>query len=254
VNGALAWTVVDSALLLEVVSDGTEQFVEAAQRPPGRLRIAASAKAPPGVIAKLSDDQRVAWERTRDLLAELGHEVTERHPAYGMVGLEFMQMWVRGIYEESLAVPDRSQLERSTRQMAWLGRSLVPERRRDRLLARRARTSERILDLWDEVDVLLTPGLARTALPAEGGYGRSAAVAFDRAGRFTPWTTPFNVTGQPACTLPAGFGADGLPLSVQLVGRPGAEDVLYSLAGQIENARPWAEYRPPIATAGGPPE
>jgi amidase len=138
--------------------------------------------------------------------------------------------------------------------MAWLGRSLVPERRRDRLLARRARTSERILDLWDEVDVLLTPGLARTALPAEGGYGRSAAVAFDRAGRFTPWTTPFNVTGQPACTLPAGFGADGLPLSVQLVGRPGAEDVLYSLAGQIENARPWAEYRPPIATAGGPPE
>ena len=47
--------------------------------------------------------------------------------------------------------------------------------------------------------------------------------------------------------MPAGFGADGLPLSVQLVGRLGAEDVLYSLAGQIESARPWAEHRPPLA-------
>ena len=66
-------------------------------------------------------------------------------------------------------------------------------------------------------------------------------------GRFTPFTAPFNLTGQPAITMPAGIGSDGLPLSVQLVGRPGAEDMLYSLAGQIEAARPWAERRPPVA-------
>ena len=66
------------------------------------------------------------------------------------------------------------------------------------------------------------------------------------AGRFTPCTPMFNLTGQPAIALPAGFGADGLPLSVQLVGRPGAEDVLYSLAGQIEAARPWAHHRPRV--------
>ena len=57
----------------------------------------------------------------------------------------------------------------------------------------------------------------------------------------------FNLTGQPAISIPAGFGADGLPLSVQLVGRPGAEDTLYSLAAQIETARPWAEHRPQLA-------
>jgi amidase len=72
-------------------------------------------------------------------------------------------------------------------------------------------------------------------------------VAFDRAGRFTPFTPPFNVTGQPAVALPAGFGEDGLPLSVQLVGRRGAEDILYALAGQIEAARPWAERRPGVS-------
>ena len=101
-----------------------------------------------------------------------------------------------------------------------------------------------LVALWNEVDVLLTPALARTAIAAEGAYGRSAPVAVDRAGRFTPYTPTWNVTGQPAITVPAGFGLDGLPLSVQLVGRPGAEDLLFSLAGQLESAQPWADRRP----------
>jgi amidase len=138
-------------------------------------------------------------------------------------------------------------LERSTRQMASAGRTLVPPRRRERLLRKREATATRIEALWDEVDALLTPGLARTAIDAEAGYGRAAPVAFDRAGRFTPFTPLFNLTGQPAVTLPAGFGGDGLPLSVQLVGRRGAEETLYALAGQIEAARPWAEHRPGIS-------
>jgi amidase len=265
VNGALARTVSDSALMLDAIHGAlpdepysappvTGSFVEAARTAPPRLRIAVSRKVPPGAMSKLSDDQHGAWERTAGLLRELGHEVVERDPAYGMVALEFMQSWVRGIYEESLDVPDSSMLERSTRQLAAMGRRLVPERRRAKLVAHRERTAARVMALWEEVDVLLTPGLARTALPAEGAYGRSAMVAFDRAGRFTPWTPPFNVTGQPACMLPAGFGSDGLPLSVQLVGRRGDEQLLYSLAGQVEAARPWADYRPPIATTGGPPE
>ncbi len=72
-------------------------------------------------------------------------------------------------------------------------------------------------------------------------------MAINLAGRFTPFTATFNLTGQPAVTIPAGLGVDGLPLSVQLVGRPGAEDVLYSLAGQIEQAAPWAQRRPALA-------
>ena len=67
----------------------------------------------------------------------------------------------------------------------------------------------------------MTPGLASTAIRAEGGYGQHLPMAIDRAGRFTPFTAPFNLTGQPAITVPAGIGSDGLPLSVQFVGRPG---------------------------------
>lgn len=256
--GPLARTVADSALLLDAMQGTVPgdlhstapyegSYREACTTPPGRLRIAVSRKVPPGLIASVSADQRGAWESTATLLGELGHEVIDRDPRYGLAQLEFLQTWLRGIYEESLQIPDRSKLERLTRQMAGMGRTLVPPRRKRTLLAKRAITTSRILALWDEVDVLLTPGLAVTAIAAEGAYGKPAPWAINTAGRFTPFTPVFNVTGQPAVSIPAGFGVDGLPLSVQLVGRPGAEDMLYSLAAQIEQARPWEQHRPPIA-------
>jgi amidase len=244
VFGALARTVSDSALMLSVMSDDPSL---AAVGEPGRLRIAASRKIPAGLVARLSSDQRGAWERTGELLAELGHEVIERDPAYGMVSFEFVQTWTRGIYEDSLTIPDRSQLERLSRRMAGFGRLAVSERRREKLLAKRESTIARMLKLWDEVDVVLTPGLSRTALAAEGGFGKPAPIAFNIAGSFTPWTPPLNVTGQPAIAIPAGLGSDGLPLSVQLVGKPGAERTLYALAAQIEAARPWSEQRPTVS-------
>ncbi|MDQ6607180.1 MAG: amidase family protein, partial [Actinomycetota bacterium] len=259
VFGALARTVRDSALMLDVMQgavagdadcaptpDGS--FAQAAARRPRRLRIAVSRQLPPGIVARLSGDQRFAWERTGRLLAELGHQVVERDPAYGLATLEFTQNWLRAIHEDFAQLPGGGPTERSTRQLAVAGRVLVPPRRRDRLRARRARTTARILRLWREIDVLLTPALARTALDAAGGYGRSGPAAFDLAARFTPWTPLFNLTGQPAIALPAGFGADGLPLGVQLVGRPGEEGLLYSLAAEIEAAQPWME-RPALAGA-----
>lgn len=255
VYGGLARTVRDSALMLDVMHgalssdphqappfDGS--YVDAASRPPGRLRVAMSRKVPPGLVAKVSSDQRGAFERTARVLEGLGHDLIERAPAYGLLQLDFVQMWFRGIYEESLEIPDRTQLEPLTRQMAGAGRYVVPPRRRVQLLAKRETSTARMLALWQEVDVLMTPGLAKTAIAAEGGYGKPAPLAIDIAGRFTPFTAVFNVTGQPAMSVPAGIGSDGLPLSVQLVGRPRAEDLLYSLAGQLEQAAPWADRRP----------
>ena len=256
--GGLARTVADSALMLDVMHGSlpgdahhapefTGSYVDAAASAPGRLRIAISKKPPFGVLARVSADQRAAWQRTAELLSSLGHEVVERDPAYGTVQIEFLQTWLRGVYEESLHVPDRSLLEASTRQMAAGGHRLVPPRRREAVLRARKSTVARIVSLWNEVDVVMTPGLAKTAIGAEGGYGKPAPAAIDIGGRFTPFTPPFNLTGQPAMTIPAGIASDGLPTSVQLVGAPGAEHVLYSLAGQIEAAEPWAQRRPGIS-------
>jgi amidase len=257
--GALARTVADSALMLDVMHgtvpgdeytapDPAGSFLEAAGRAPAApLRIAISRKLPVGTIARLSADQRLAWESTGRLLSELGHLVEERDPDYGLVTLEFIQTYFRAVHETVAEMQEPSQLERSTRQIAGLGRRLVSERRRDSVLAKRVRTTARISSLFDHVDVLVTPGLASTAVAAEGGYGKSAAVALDKAARFMPWFPVWNLTGQPAISIPAGFGADGLPLSVQLVGRHGSEELLYSLAGQIEAQRPWAGARPKLA-------
>ena len=255
--GALARTVADSAMLLDVIHGSLPgdayvappfegSYLQAAFTPPGRLRIAVSRKLPPGFLAWLSADQRGAFERMGALLSELGHEVVQRNPAYGAGGIEFTQMWLRGIAEESAHVPDRSVLEPSTRQLVAAGRRLISDRRREKLLVQRAARTARVLELWQDVDVLLTPVLASTAIGAEGAYGKPAPLAMDRASRFMPYNPLFNVTGQPSIALPAGFGADGLPLSVQLVGRLGAEDLLYSLAGQVEAARPWGQHRPRV--------
>ena len=67
---------------------------------------------------------------------------------------------------------------------------------------------------------------------------------FARSGQFTPFTALFNVTGQPAISVPAGFGDDGLPTSAHIVGKPLGEDTLLQLAAQLEAARPVSAARP----------
>ena len=251
VSGTLSRTVADTALLLDITHGSAprpDRFARAASTPPaGPLRIAVSAKLPPGAVGRVSPDQRDALDRTARLLHSLGHDVDERDPALGTAGIEFLQLWWRGVYEDSLSISDRSLLERSTRQMAMLGRTVVPPWRREQVLRARERTTRRLAALWEQADVLMTPTLARTPIAAEGGYGRGAAVAMSTATRFSPFTSTWNMTGQPAIAVPAGHGADGLPLSVQLIGRPGAEELLLSLAGQLEAAAPWAHERPPVS-------
>jgi amidase len=63
---------------------------------------------------------------------------------------------------------------------------------------------------------------------------------------FAAHTAPFNVTGQPAMSVPTYLSSGGLPIGVQLVGAPNREDVLFRVAAQLEAARPWAESRPPV--------
>jgi amidase len=91
--------------------------------------------------------------------------------------------------------------------------------------------------------------LASRPLPIGELHGCGDAPLDDllRSGRFAPYTWLFNVTGQPAISLPAGFGEDGLPSAVQLVGHPLAEETLLQVGAQLEAARPWAARRPALA-------
>jgi amidase len=72
-------------------------------------------------------------------------------------------------------------------------------------------------------------------------------VAFRNAGRFTPFTQVANITGQPAVSVPLSWSDDGLPIGVQLVGRPADEATLFRVSAQLEQARPWRQRRPPVS-------
>ena len=88
-----------------------------------------------------------------------------------------------------------------------------------------------------EYDVLLTPALAERPLRIGecDGAGEDPMADFARSGQFTPFTALFNVTGQPAISIPAGFGDDGLPTNAHLVGKPLGEDTLLQVASQLES-------------------
>ena len=103
----------------------------------------------------------------------------------------------------------------------------------------------------DKYDVVLTPALGQrpVAIGELDACSDDPLDDFRRSGNFTPYTASYNVSGQPAISLPLFHGEDGLPLAVQLAGRPADEATLLSLGAQLEAARPWADRRPELATA-----
>jgi amidase len=258
VLGCLSRNVLDTALWLDVISGGSSEpdapappqrpFVEAAQTPPGKLRVAYSTL-PPRAAAPPTVDQVVkdAVADAAELLGSLGHEVTQRDPDWGMIGNNITARFLGGVAETVREVPHAERLERRTRGFGRLGGTLP------RGLYERARTSGREADaarvnaLFNSFDVLVTPVMGGTALPIRRWEGQGALRTVLGMSRFYPYCVPWNHLGNPAMSVPAGFAPDGMPLAVQIIGRPGDEATLLSLAAQIEAERPWAEARPPVS-------
>ena len=243
VYGFLTRDVADAALLYEVVTG--QPYVAAAQADPPRLRIALSTRIPPGSSARLNGDWRAAAESTAELLRSLGHEVFEREPSIGPVGLNMLARYLAGIDAEAKAMAHPERLERRTRRLARLGAAA----RRPAARSRRLQSADaaRVNAIFDDVDIVLGPTLARSPLQVGSYEGRGAPYTLNGALRWVPFNGVWNHLGNPAAAVPAGFDAAGLPLSVQLVARHGAEATLFSLAHELEVARPWADARPPVS-------
>jgi amidase len=215
----------------------TEPFVGAAVRPPGRLRIGWSVR--PVTRGIRPDPVQVrAVADTARLLAGLGHDVREVDPRYPDPTAAFVPQFFAGIQAEADAVEHPERLERRTRETIRLGAWATPSVV-ERAITLGERLATRANRLFDEIDVLLTPTMAnRPPL-----IGRLAAAGTVRATlRSMPaiaYTALWNVTGNPAASVPCGLAEDGLPVGVQLVGPPEGETTLVGLAAQVEAARPW---------------
>ncbi len=256
VKGVLTRRVADTALFHDVASGAIDidvdsaptpevPFAQSAATPPGTLRIAYSRRIPPGVLSSLSADCDRALTETVDLLRSLGHDVSEHDPEYGADAIPaVIARYLRGCHDDAAALPHPERLERRTRGMVRMGGLITPSLL-ERSMAGEEALRSRVSGLLGDHDVLLTPATA-TGPPRIGQLnGRGAIWTLNSVAGMVPFTGIWNVTGQPAASVPAGIGSDGIPRAVQLVGRSGDEATLLSLAAQIESERPWVQDRPP---------
>jgi len=256
VQGPLARTVADAAAVLDAIAGAFvgdrspapalpsgQTFLQAAGQSPGRLRIGRLAT-PIIVPAEVDEDCLRAFEDTSALLEELGHELVDLdNPFEPELFALFEILW--SCLAASIPL-DEQQEQVITPLTRWLrgqgaavtGPELTVAVSALRGIARRAVQS------MDAYDVILTPGLAQ--LPPRVGLMREQepAVDFAMQSRLTPFTSPFNLTGQPAVSLPMHWTEQDVPVGVQLVGRMYDERTLISLSAQLESARPWADRRP----------
>jgi amidase len=255
VNGVLTRSVADTALFLDVASGATADevdrapappvpFAQMATMPPRLMRIAYSKRPPPGTITRLDPDAAKALDDTVALLRSLGHEVEERDPDFALDAIvSVIARYVRGAHDDVASMPHAERLERRTRGMARLG-SLVTDGLLQRVLDGEPEYARRLGSVLEDHDVLVTPSTAAPPPRIGALHGRGALWTLNAVAGWVPYNGVWNATGQPAASVPAGFGSDGLPRGVQIVGRPNDEGTLLALAAQIESVRPWAPLRP----------
>lgn len=260
-DGPLARTVRDAAAMLDVLAhpmpgdlrplpEPRVHYAEWIKREPRKLRIArwstpylAGIDAEPEVVE--------AWEKASRLLQSLGHEVVDMtNPFPPELEPQFNIIWSTGI--ASAPVPPEAEhlLRANSRYWRGRGRRTTGTELMAAMQFVEATTRQVLTDL-DAYDAFLTPTLAMPPQPVEW-FNESGDPAEDhwRELLFTPYTALYNMSGQPAASLPLHWtagsnGADDLPIGVMLAGRPGEDGELFSLCAQVEAAQPWADRQPP---------
>ncbi|MFI6503812.1 amidase [Nonomuraea typhae] len=263
---AVTRTVRDTAHLLDAVhgpAAGDKYSAPPPARPyqdelgadPGRLRVAVATDAWSGVPVEAEVAE--ATLAVARLLEEQGHQVEAARPALEwedvIEALVAPQLaFLAGVFRHAPRPPDPALLE-------GMSRRLFEEAARLSVLELMAsfdaqnRVSRSVGAFFTVYDLLVTPVLARLPLPH--GTLRyddpdQPVASFVRSQfRYGPFTPPFNVTGQPAISLPLGHSADGLPIGVQVVAGYGREDLLIRVASRLEQAAPWHDRIPPLSAA-----
>ncbi|RBY94686.1 amidase [Blastococcus sp. TBT05-19] len=262
-SGPLARTVRDAAAMLDAMAGPEigdpswapplppgETFLGWADRDPGRLRIGRyTESAMPGT--ELEPEVAEAFDDAGRLLEQLGHTVEDvPHGLLDPAVLpSFERVWALSATTLPVPAGRADRLQPLTRWMQDRGLALSARDAMEAMFALRV-FSRQFLRATAGFDVLLAPVLTMTPRPigwfTEDGEG---GPDFERQKRYAAFTALFNVTGQPAVSVPLHWTADDLPIGTMLVGRPADEATLIALSAQLEAARPWAGRRPAVWTA-----
>ena len=264
-DGVVSRTVADTAALLDLLSgyepgDATwapppyEPFSLTAARPPGKLRIGVVLEPP--LDADVDPMAERAAVDAANLLGHLGHEIEQAKPfpRDDNVFEMFTDIWAAPVGLAATlggASTGREPSEENLEPLTWWLYQRAQENSTSRYfiaLTYLQRLARQVVQHYWDYDVVLTPALAQRPLPLGtlDSTGPDPEETFRRSGHFTPYTPVVNVTGQPAISLPMYHGDDGLPLAVQLIGRPLSEGLLLALASQLEVECGWAERIAPL--------
>lgn len=254
VNGVLARTVTDAALVLDAASGNAPgdlhtappvQTSDYVSQAPGPLRIAVSTKFPfTGFRAHLHPEIHSALDTVAGQLKQLGHTMVSADPDYGLrMSWNFLARSTSGIPEWIERLGDNVTLDRRTRSNARMGRLLSQHILR-KARANEAATQQRLGWIFNVADVVLAPTTAQPP-PNVHAFDQLGSLATDRTMiRACPLTWPWNLVGWPSINVPAGFTSDGLPIGVQLMGPAHSEPLLVSLAAELEAINSWASREP----------
>ena len=230
-------------------------FAAAVGAATGPLRIGLVTASPTG--SEVHADCVTAAEHAAKLCESLGHHVqpTTLDVDGDLFTAHFINVWaasnawVLNDWEERVG---RTATEDDVEPLSWalvqLGRS-IDSAAYLKSVQELSKLTRQIAQYFESIDVLLTPTLGEPPAPL-GTFDSPAGeplTGLFRAASYTPFTPPFNVTGQPGISLPLHWNDAGLPIGVQFVGRFGDEETLLSLAGQLEVSAPWADRRPPVS-------
>ncbi len=243
--GGLTRSTADTGLLLDVLSGpGRPSLAEAARRRPERLRIGMALGVPKPLRVRADAEQEGAARRVAETLRGLGHTVVEREVDYPpRVAAAFHARYFRGIHDAAATLDHPERLSRRSRGYVRLG-SAVPAAAVARARAGEAEDRERLNRVFADVDLLLTPMFTRRPVAIGEWEGRGALRTHDGVSRWVPYAAAWNHTGQPAIAVPAGLTPDRFPLSAQLVAPPSQDELLVSVAAELEAATGWPAELP----------
>ena len=260
VPGPLARTVADAALLLDALVDGgayefaTEAprwdggaYLNAAIRGEGRFQLGVTTSSPweTAYELELAPEARAALDLAQSELDGLGHGLEEfsLNPEAGYAGA-FRTIWQAGAATIPVEDDQLDLVEPLTRWLIESGRGLGA-RELAEALEWLTGFERRIIRRLSRYDAVLTPALALTPRPVGWYDAEDGERNFAQQVQYTPYTSFVNVAGLPAIALPVLQTAGGLPMGVQLVGRPGGEDVLLAIGAQLERRLRWQRRHPP---------
>lgn len=233
IAGPLARTVDDAAAMLELLAGVAPGAMTAPAPTALRVRVATRTS-----LCVAEPEVAAAVERVARWLERAGHLVDEA-PALDAELDEFLPLWQHAIGTAPVVAPAR--LQPVTRWLRDAGRKLDA---RD-VAARHDQLAARVRAWYGDAQLMITPTVA-VPPPAIGAWrDLPPAEAFARAAQLGAFTAPFNITGQPAATLPMGVASWGVPIGVQLAGPRYADAQVLALARQLEQAMPWRDRRPP---------